>query len=312
MPSPQQQQQCIFVCVYLPYQVLSPLMQHRVVQPLTYAAKGCVTLVGQWTVCCRSQGRPTCVVVRIFSFVRNSCGGILAQANNSRSFAIDVSRAGIPPKAPNEMWWTQTRTLEWAVLHPITHLPRQPCSLHSPWHRIFCSLCVHRTSSLETGNNGNTLAQGHPFMCWLCPSSAFCILQNPLHPPPCLSWCSFQVGAVFIFLPLFLQQLLRWPAQLCIFLPPTSLYLQSRSLRSVYKGSDWFWEVMKSLLKLIKNLLPNGSCSSLRNHHRTVTERQLNVNCHVLFRLRSDGGREDLEMEKGVQLRETMAWAFDC
>lgn len=42
----------------------------------------------------------------------------------------------------------------------------------------------------------------------------------------------------------------------------------------------------------------------MRNHLRSVTERQLNVNCHVLFRLMSDGGREDLAMGKGVQLRE--------
>lgn len=121
-----------FVCVYVLYQVLPPLMQHHVVQPLTHSAKGCVTLVGQWTVCCRPQGRPTCVVMKIFSCVTNSCGWILAQASKSGSFAIDVSEAVVPPKAPNEMWWTQTRALKWAVLCPITHLPRQPFSVAQP------------------------------------------------------------------------------------------------------------------------------------------------------------------------------------
>lgn len=48
----------------------------------------------------------------------------------------------------------------------------------------------------------------------------------------------------------------------------------------------------------------------MTNHLRTVTQRQLNVNCRVLFRLMSDGGREVLEMRKGIKPRETMSWAF--
>lgn len=122
--------------------------------------------IWQWTVCCSSEGRPTCALMRFFSRARNTCGGILAQANNSGSFAIDVSKAVISPKAPNEMRWTQTRTLEQIVLYPITRLPRQPLSQHSTWQnlRMFCNPRVRSTSSRETGDNSNISAEWHPSM----------------------------------------------------------------------------------------------------------------------------------------------------
>lgn len=148
---------------------------------------------------CHTGGTVNCVVqitcgaVKISSCVRNSRGWILAQANNCRSFAIDVSKAVIPLQTPKEMWWTQTRALQRALLDPITHLPWQPFSLHSPQHslRIFCSLHVHRTSSLEIGDNGSTLAQWHPFMSWLCPCSGFCTCRTL-----CTTLCGFP-GAPF-------------------------------------------------------------------------------------------------------------------
>lgn len=63
--------------------------------------------------------------------------------NSSGNFAIDVSRAVIPPKAPNEMW-TQTRTLKRAVLCPITHLPHHPspCTAHGTASG-FSAACVY-------------------------------------------------------------------------------------------------------------------------------------------------------------------------
>lgn len=61
---------------------------------------------------------------------------------------------------------TQTRTLEQTVLYPVTRLLRQPLSLHSTGQNlgIFCNPCVRSTASLETGDNGNTLAEWHPFV----------------------------------------------------------------------------------------------------------------------------------------------------
>lgn len=95
-----------------------------------------------------------------------------------------------------------------------------------------------------------------------------------------------------------------WKTNTALYLPSQkskSIYLKSKSLRSAYKGSDSFCEVIKPFLKLIKNLLHKGSCSFVTNCLRTVTQRQLNVNCRVLFRLVCDGGGEVLEMRKGVK-----------
>ena len=122
--------------------------------------------VWQWTLCCGSEGRPTCAGIKSFSRARNTCGGILAQANNSGSFAIDLSKALISPKASSEMQWTQIRTLEQVVLYPITRLLCQPLCLRSTWQNlgIFCSPCVRSTASLETGDNGNILAEWDRFV----------------------------------------------------------------------------------------------------------------------------------------------------
>lgn len=220
------------------------------------------------------------------------------------------------------MGWTQTSTLHWAVLCPIAHLPCQPFSLHSL--RIFCSLCAHRTSWLELEEMA---------VPWLSdiPSHAGSALARA--PVPCRTLCTTLCGfsaapfgkpsyqlrlgqSLYSFLSQYNKCLDNQHSSASSQLKTTSLYLKTTSLywealRSGSKGSDRFWEVIRPFLKLIKNLLQKGSCSSLRNHLRTVTERHLNVN-NVLFRLVSEGGREDVEMERGVQLGKTTSWAFGC
>lgn len=57
----------------------------------------------------------------------------------ARSFAIDVSRAEIPPRAPDEMGWTQTRTLQRAALCPIAHLPHQPVAQPQDFLQPVCA-----------------------------------------------------------------------------------------------------------------------------------------------------------------------------
>lgn len=66
----------------------------------------------------------------------------------------------------------------------------------SPWHSlgIFCSPCVHGTSSLETGDNANTLAQWHLFMC-LCAGSVLA-QASVSYRTLCTTLCGFP-GAPF-------------------------------------------------------------------------------------------------------------------
>lgn len=62
--------------------------------------------------------------------VRDIYGGILAQAINLGSFAVDLSEAVVSPKAPDEMQGVQART---PVLYPIARIPQQLIHLHSTW-----------------------------------------------------------------------------------------------------------------------------------------------------------------------------------
>lgn len=65
--------------------------------------------------------------------VRDIYGGILAQAINLGSFAVDLSEAVVSPKAPDEMQWMQARTPEHPVLYPIARIPQQLIHLHGTW-----------------------------------------------------------------------------------------------------------------------------------------------------------------------------------
>lgn len=113
---------------------------------------------------------------------------------------------GHKPGLSNELFCVELLT---------SHASPAPCTAHgtTSGYSAACVYTEHPLWKLEI--MGNTLAQWHPFMCCLCPFSGFSILQNPLYHT-LFSWCFFwetqlpaQVGAVFIFLPLSLQQLLR-------------------------------------------------------------------------------------------------------
>lgn len=62
--------------------------------------------------------------------VRDVYGGILAQAINRGSFAVDLSEAVVSPKAPDEMQWVQART---PVLYPIARILQQLIHLLGTW-----------------------------------------------------------------------------------------------------------------------------------------------------------------------------------
>lgn len=168
---------------------------------------------------CHTGGTVNCVVqitcgaVKISSCVRNSRGWILAQANNCRTFAIDISKAVIPLQTPKEMWWTQTRALQRALLDPITHLPWQPFSLHSPQHslRIFCSLHVHRTLDIMATPwlsdipswAGSVLAQASVPAEPSVPHSVVFLVLLSVSPAASSGWGSFHIPSSL------LQRLLR-------------------------------------------------------------------------------------------------------